>query len=74
MSPVFDEILDLFDRNRRERRNGSRPGLLGRMFGGGDDDHDDDYRRRHEDDRRRDDDDDNRDRSRRRREDFGFDD
>ncbi|MGE0228877.1 MAG: hypothetical protein AB7I38_14165 [Dehalococcoidia bacterium] len=70
---MFDEILDLFDRNRRERRNGARPGLLGRMFGA--DDPDPDSRR---DDRRSEDDWDDRgdtDRSRRRRDtDFGFDD
>lgn len=46
---MFDEILDLFDRNRRGRRNGSRPSLLGRMFGGGD--HDDEYRSPRGDDR-----------------------
>ncbi|MEZ4554663.1 MAG: hypothetical protein AB7L91_15590 [Dehalococcoidia bacterium] len=73
---MFDDILDLFDRNRRERRNGSRPGLLGRMLGGEDDGPD--SRRGRPDDRHSDDDWDDRDdvdRSRRRRDtDFGFDD
>ncbi len=73
---MFDEILDLFDRNRRERRNGSRPGLIGRMLGG--DDHDDRRSYGYDPERRRDDDDDehgDEGRTRRRRDsDFDFDD
>ena len=73
---MFDEILDLFDRNRRERRNGSRPGLMGRMFGG--DDHDDRRGYGSDSERRPSDDDDERDddgRTRRRRgSEFEFDD
>lgn len=77
---MFDELFEMFDRDKRNRSNGARPGLLGRIFGGGQGrsfDDDDDDRRRYE--RRSDFDDDEfeggRDRSRRRRdEDFGFDD
>lgn len=71
---VFDEIFDLFDRNRGERRNGSRPGRFGRLFGGGDHDRGDDDREPSEGERRRYEGDDDRNRPRRRRDDFGFDD
>ena len=74
---MFDEILDLFDRNGRGNRNGSRPGLLGRMFGGASDGDASRHRRTDDDHLDIDDDDDREDRGRSRRrrdDDFGFDD
>lgn len=75
---MFDELFEMFDRDKKGQRNGSRPGLLGRLFGGGDDRDDDDDRRGRRGRYEADDDVEfgrERDRGRRRRDNgFGFDD